>query len=91
MDGKLVTQHCITADAPTYNSEQWITMDIVAKSNGQIAHIIEGDTVIQYQNPMMGGYMTNNLKEGVMKENEPINSGYIALQSESHLSDSEKY
>ena len=30
--------------------------------------IIEGDTVIQYQNPMMGGYMTNNLKEGVMKE-----------------------
>lgn len=84
MDGDLITQHCITANAPTYDDEQWVTMDIVAQANGQIAHIIEGDTVIQYQHPMMGGDMTNNLKEGIMKENEPINSGYIALQSESH-------
>ncbi len=84
MDGELITQHCITADAPTFDGDQWVTMDIVARADGRIAHVIAGDTVIRYQNPMMGGGMTNNLKEGIMKENEPLNGGYIALQSESH-------
>jgi hypothetical protein len=84
MDGELITQHCITADAPTFEGEEWVTMDIVAREDGRIAHVIEGDTIIKYQNPIMGGNMANNLNDGVMKENEPVNGGYIALQSESH-------
>lgn len=84
MEGELITQHCLTADAPTYDGEEWVTMDIVARADGHIAHVIQGDTVIKYQNPIMGGGMANNLKEGIMKENEPVNSGYISLQSESH-------
>lgn len=82
--GELITQHCVNANAPTYNGEEWVTMDIVARANGRIAHVINGDTLIQYENPIMGGNMANNLKDGVMKENEPVNSGYFALQSESH-------
>jgi len=84
MDGELITQHCITADAPTFNGDVWVTMDIVARADGRIAHVIDGDTVIQYQNPIMGGDMANNLKEGILLENEAVNSGYISLQSESH-------
>jgi hypothetical protein len=84
MDGELITQHCITADAPTFEGEEWVTMDIVAREDGRIAHVIAGDTIIKYQNPIMGGNMANNLNDGVMKENEPVNGGYIALQSESH-------
>lgn len=84
MDGQLITQHCITAEAPTYKGEEWVVMDIVARADGRIAHVIQGDTVIKYQNPIMGGGMANNLKEGIMKENEPVNGGYISLQSESH-------
>jgi len=84
MDGELITQHCITADAPTFEGEEWVTMDIIAREDGRIAHVIEGDTIIKYQNPIMGGNMANNLNDGVMKENEPVNGGYIALQSESH-------
>lgn len=84
MDGELITQHCITAKAPTYDGEEWVIMDIVARANGEIAHVIAGDTLIKYQNPIMGGDMANNLKDGVMKENSPVNGGYFALQSESH-------
>lgn len=83
-DGELITQHCINAEAPTFDGEEWITMDIVARSDGNIAHVVNGDTVIKYQNPIMGGDMANNLNEGVMKENQPVNGGYFALQSESH-------
>ena len=84
MKGELITQHCITADAPTYEGEEWVTMDIVARADGRIAHVINGDTLIRYENPMMGGDMANNLTEGIMQENEALNGGYIALQSESH-------
>lgn len=84
MDGELITQHCINAKAPTYDGEEWVTMDIVARADGRIAHVINGDTLIKYENPIMGGDMANSLKEGVMKENEPVNGGYFALQSESH-------
>jgi hypothetical protein len=84
MKGELITQHCITANAPTYEGEEWVTMDIVARADGRIAHVINGDTLIRYENPMMGGDMANNLTEGIMQENEALNGGYIALQSESH-------
>ena len=83
MEGELITQHCITANAPTYEGDEWVTMDIVARADGNLAHVIAGDTVIQYQNPMMGGDMVHNLMEG-SERNETVNGGYIALQSESH-------
>ncbi|WP_268123425.1 3-keto-disaccharide hydrolase [Roseivirga pacifica] len=84
IDGKLEINHCITSTAKTYDGDQWVTMDIVARADGRIAHVIEGDTVMQYTNPVMGGGNVSNLQEGVMQEGKPLNSGYFALQSESH-------
>lgn len=84
MDGKLVTQHCIAADAPTYHGEEWVKMDVLVKGNELIAHIIEGDTVIQYTNPAIGGGSVNNYDETVMIDGKRLSEGYISLQSESH-------
>lgn len=84
MEGKLVTQHCITADAPTYHGEEWVTMDVLVKGNELIAHIIEGDTVIQYTNPAIGGGAVNNYDEAVKIDGKALSEGYISLQSESH-------
>lgn len=84
IDGELVTDHCITSTAKTYDGEQWVTMDIVARANGQTAHIINGDTVMKYNQPIMGGSFVSNMMEGVMEEGKPLTGGYFALQSESH-------
>lgn len=84
IDGKFTTQHCITANAPTYDDEQWVTIDILVRNNQEIAHIIDGDTLIKYSNPVIGGGAVNNLKEEANQDGKLLKEGYIALQSESH-------
>lgn len=84
IDGVQITDHCITSTAKTYDGDQWITMDIVARANGEIAHVVEGDTVMKYSNPVMGIGMVSNLKDNIMEDGKPLNGGYFALQSESH-------
>lgn len=84
MDGKLEKRHCITADAPTYHGDQWVTMDFLVMGNDLIAHIIEGDTVIKYSKPVIGGGVVDNYKESAKTDGKALSEGYIALQSESH-------
>lgn len=44
-----------------------------------IHHIIEGDTVLTYRKPQIGGDNPPSKNEG-----QPLKSGFISLQSESH-------
>ena len=84
LDGKLDTRHCINADAPTYHGEEWVSMDIIVKGNDLIAHIIDGDTVISYTKPVIGGGVVDHYKEEAKQDGKLLTEGYIALQSESH-------
>ena len=84
IEGKLVETHCITAAAPTYHGDQWVTMDLLVMSDELIAHIIEGDTVIQYSKPVIGGGVVNGFNESAKPDGKALKEGYIALQSESH-------
>lgn len=84
MDGKLITEHCITADCKTYYGEEWITAEVIV-NNDSITHFIDGIPVISYSNPTIGGeYLDTTSKEIQAKEGQPLTSGYISLQSESH-------
>ena len=83
MEGNLVETHCINANAKTYHGEEWVTIEIISKDN-QIAHIIAGDTVIQYTNPVIGGGTVKNFDPEVKQDGKVLNGGFIALQSESH-------
>ena len=84
MDGQLIENHCINANAPTFDGDQWVTMDILVREDKEIAHIINGDTIIRYQNPTIGGTMVANFLLEAKPDGQPLKSGYIALQSESH-------
>lgn len=84
MDGVFTQQHCITSKAPTYHGEEWVTIDILVRSNQEIAHIIDGDTIIKYSNPIVGGGVVNNFKASAKLDGQELKEGYIALQSESH-------
>ncbi len=83
MNGELVETHCINAEAPTYHGEEWVTMEIIVDGM-QIAHVIEGDTIISYSDPIVGGAVVNNVKPGAKNDGQPLTGGFIALQSESH-------
>lgn len=81
IDGKLITEHCITSSSKTYRGDQWVNFELVVYGDSIIHHIVEGDTVITYSKPQIGG----DLPEGFpLPQGFALTEGYIALQAESH-------
>ena len=81
MDGALITRHCTQSSSKTYHGEEWVNFELVVMGDEIIHHIVNGDTVLSYTHPQIGG----ELPEGFpMKEGTPLGAGYIALQAESH-------
>lgn len=82
MDGKLVTEHCINATTKTYHGDQWVTVEMEVRGGELMRHTIDGETVIEYSKPVIGGeFVTDDYP---VPEGSPVTEGYIALQAESH-------
>lgn len=80
--GELVEDHCITSSAKTFRGEEWVTMDVVVLGDSLMHHVVNGDTVMTYSRPHIGGEFK---PEGYpMADGRPVREGYIALQAESH-------
>lgn len=82
MDGELFTQHCINSSSETYHGEEWVLFELVVYGDSIIHHLVNGDTVLTYSHPQVGG---GSGPEGYpIPDGTLISSGYIALQAESH-------
>ncbi len=84
MDNKLITDHCVNSVSKTYRGEEWIRAEVLVLGDSIIKHIVNGDTVLTYTKPQLGGGMVNNYDPKVKKDGQLLSSGYISLQSESH-------
>jgi hypothetical protein len=84
MDGALIEQHCTTAAAPTIHTDEWVTLDLLVLGDSLIAHVMDGDTVLMYTRPVIGGADSTELAAAGLDDGQPLSGGYIALQSESH-------
>lgn len=84
MDGKLVTQHCINSSSKTYHGDQWVRVEAKVLGDATIEQIVEGETVLKYEKPQIGGGAVNSFDQSVKKDGAPLTEGYISLQSESH-------
>lgn len=82
MDGKLITQHCINSSSKTYHGDVWVHAEFVVLGDSVIHHIIEGDTVLTYYKPQVGG--TNKPADYPVADGTMLKEGYICLQAESH-------
>jgi hypothetical protein len=78
----LVTEHCINSRSRTFDGDQWVRVEAVVLGDSLITHVVNGDTVLRYRKPVMGGSMANGARPGVLREGAPITSGYIAIQAE---------
>lgn len=87
MAGKTTMAHCINSTSKTYNGDQWVTVEIVVLGDSLVRHYMEGKLVLEYTHPKIGEQgddIKRYLDEGYQKRmNEPLKSGYIALQAES--------
>lgn len=83
-DGKLLTQHCINSTSKTYNGDQWVRAEVLVLGDSLIRHFVNGETVLEYQRPQIGGGTVSGFDPLVKQDGKLLASGSISLQSESH-------
>lgn len=81
-EGKLDTRHCIDSKSKTYDGDQWVRAELIVLGDSLITHIINGDTVMQYSKPQIGGPVVNRYDPAIKQDGKILSSGFIALQSE---------
>jgi hypothetical protein len=89
VNGKKNSSNCTTPVVKkTFVGEEWIIAEIDI-NNGKITHFVNGEQVIQYQNPRFDS--TNaNAKKLIIAGNDIVKDGFISLQSNSHPMDFRK-
>ena len=90
MDGRLFTPHCVNSRSRTYHGEQWVRVEVLVLGDSLIRHTVNGETVLEYSKPQIGGGTVNGFDPAVKQDGKPLTEGYIALQSESHPIDFRK-
>ncbi len=81
-EGKIDDRHCINSSSKTYPPEVWVKGEIIVLGDSLITHIVNGDTVLQYSKPQIGGGVVNGYNPAIKKDGTLLTSGFIALQSE---------
>jgi hypothetical protein len=79
---KLDERHCIDSKSKTYDGDQWVKAEIIVLGDSLITHIINGETVLQYSKPQIGGDVVNRFDPAIKQDGKLLKSGFIALQSE---------
>lgn len=80
--GKIDDRHCIPSSSKTYPAGEWVKGELMVYGDSLVKHIINGDTVLQYRKPQIGGGVVNNYDPAQKTDGKLLSSGYIGLQSE---------
>ncbi|MEM1325105.1 MAG: DUF1080 domain-containing protein [Bacteroidota bacterium] len=99
MDDTINYEHCISSTSKTYHGDQWIHAEAIVLGGEAMHFLIEGDTVLSFEQPQIGGGFISKQYEGkdweefkiyddkekwLAQEGKILTEGYIALQAESH-------
>jgi hypothetical protein len=82
--GQLITKHCTTSQAATYDGDRWVTIELVVDGNRHIEHRIDGKTVMSYDKPQLDDKDPDARRLIQQGAPLPLDHGYIYLQAESH-------
>jgi hypothetical protein len=80
--GQLDERHCIDSSSKTYDGDQWVKAELIVLGDSCITHVINGDTVMRYSKPQIGGGVVNRFDPAMKQDGKMLRSGFIALQSE---------
>jgi hypothetical protein len=89
MNGALFTPHCVNSRSKTYHGDQWVTVEAEVFGNTRISHIVNGETVMTYEQPQLDD-SDADAKRLIKGGDKMVREGYIALQAESHPIDFRK-
>lgn len=83
MGGKLITQHCNNSKSKTYRGDQWVTVELEVHGGGIIKHKIDGEVVLEYEQPQLDA-QDEDARKLIQGGEKLLTEGHLALQSESH-------
>ena len=89
-EGKVDPRHCINSSSQTYEGDQWVRAELIVLGDSLVTHLINGDTVLQYTKPQIGGGVVNNYDPALKRDGQLLKEGFIALQSEGQSIDFRK-
>src|SRR4029450_8353842 len=81
IDGKLETPHCTNSKSKTYEGDQWVRVEVLVHGDELIRHMVEGETVLEYTKPQIGGSAASPTDPAVKVDGTPLTSGYISVQA----------
>lgn len=80
----LFTPHCISSNSKTYHGDQWVEVEALVLGDSLVQHLMEGQVVMEFNKPTIGGGNISGYKENAYKEGTPLKEGYISIQAETH-------
>lgn len=83
LDGATLRGHCVNSRSRTFDGDGWVRAEAIVRGD-TITHIVEGDTVLRYTHPRVGGGNVSGHDPAAKVDGRPLTGGYIALQSEGH-------
>lgn len=91
MNNELILDHCVNSSSGLFYGEDWITAEVEVIGNEVISHIVNGDTVLHYNQPQLDERDATYAKLIELNGgNKMLSKGTISLQSEGHPIDFRK-
>lgn len=81
-NGQLDTRHCINASGRALPKDAWVRAEALVLGDSIVKHIINGDTVLVYSQPQIGGGVVSRYDPAIKQDGKILSEGFIALQSE---------
>ena len=80
----MVKGHCLNSKSQTYAGDVWVRVEVEVRGGERITHRIDGQTVLEYERPTIGGGEVNGFDPAIKVDGKLLTEGYIAIQAESH-------
>jgi len=84
----LTIKHCINSSSKSILLGDWVTVELIVYGDSLVHHLVEGDTVLTYTKPIIGGEYLPSADSA--STGKPVKDGYISLQAEGHALDFRK-
>ena len=81
-EGRIDPRHCINSTSDTFYGDQWVTAELVVYHDSLVKHIVNGNTVLEYTKPQIGGGVATGYDPKMKQDGKLLKEGFIALQSE---------
>ena len=88
--GQLHTAHCTNSTSSTYDGDQWVRVEVLVHGDELLRHIVDGQTVLEYSKPQIGGGAASPTDPAVKVDGTPLTGGYISIQAETAPADFRK-